>query len=118
MLGLNGGCINAQNNGYANMDVDNFSKLLEDDNVQLLDVRTPEEFAEGHIAGAKNINLFNKDFLSTAQKILDKSKPVAVYCRSGKRSAEAARLLSDKGYNVTNLNGGIMAWMKNKKVIK
>ncbi|MDE6022613.1 MAG: rhodanese-like domain-containing protein [Muribaculaceae bacterium] len=112
MLGLNNGCVSAQNNNYADVDVVGFAKLLQSDNVQLLDVRTPEEFAEGHIKGAMNIDIYNKDFIDVAEKTLDKTKPVAVYCRSGRRSADAAGLLSEKGYKVTNLEGGILAWDK------
>ncbi len=117
MLGL-GACASAQDkNGYDNMDVKSFAKLLSDDNVQLLDVRTPAEYAEGHIAGAKNIDIYDEGFISHAVQALDKSKPVAVYCRSGKRSSEAARQLSEKGYKVTNLKGGIMAWTESNKPV-
>lgn len=117
MLGLNSGCMNAQNNNYTDMDVDGFAKLLQDEKVQLLDVRTPEEFAEGHIPGAENINVMSGNFLAKAEQTLDKSEPVAVYCRSGKRSAEAASILSKNGYKVTNLSGGIMAWIRDRKPI-
>lgn len=115
-LGLNA-CVNAQDKSYADLDVEAFSNFIGEDDVQLVDVRTPEEYAEGHIAGAKNINVYDSGFIDTALKSLDKSKPVAVYCRSGKRSAEAAHKLSEKGYNVTNLNGGIIAWMKDKQPV-
>lgn len=117
MLGL-GACANAQDKkSYGDMDVSAFAELLADDNVQLLDVRTPAEFAEGHIAGAKNIDIYDNGFINQATEALDKSKPVAVYCRSGKRSAEAARRLSEKGYKVTNLEGGIIAWTKDNKPV-
>ena len=112
LIGLNG-CMNAHNKSYVNMDVERFAEYLTNDSVQLLDVRTPEEYAEGHIAGSRNINVFDSDFLDEAEKTLDKSKPVAVYCRSGKRSADAARELSDIGFNVVNLEGGILAWKEN-----
>lgn len=112
MLGLNS-CMNAQtDNRYTNMDVAQFANFIADKNVQLVDVRTPGEYAEGHIGDAKNIDVFDKNFTAKATKELDKSRPVAVYCRSGKRSADAARILADKGYKVTNLTGGIMAWDK------
>lgn len=117
MLGLNG-CVNAQSQSqYANMDVDNFANYIANDGVQLVDVRTPEEYADGHIGNAKNINVFNPDFIKAAAQSLDKSRPVAVYCRSGKRSAEAAQKLADEGYNVTNLKGGIVAWSEEDKPI-
>lgn len=113
LLGLNA-CANAQDKTYSDMNVTEFSEFLKNDSVQLVDVRTPGEYADGHIAGAENINVSDSDFVDKAQKSLDKSRPVAVYCRSGKRSADAARKLSEKGFNVTNLKGGIIAW-KNKK---
>ncbi|MDE6552116.1 MAG: rhodanese-like domain-containing protein [Muribaculaceae bacterium] len=116
LFGLNG-CMNAQNKSYDNMDVENFTRYLSNDSVQLVDVRTPEEFAEGHIAGAKNINVFDSDFVDEAEKALDKSKPVAVYCRSGKRSADAARELTENGFSVTNLEGGILAWKEQHQPI-
>lgn len=116
VLGLNA-CVNARDKVYTDMDVESFSTFLSDDDVQLVDVRTPEEYASGHIAGAKNIDVYDRDFMDTASKSLDKSKPVAVYCRSGKRSSEAARKLSEKGYNVTNLNGGIMAWIRDRQPV-
>ena len=116
LFGLNG-CMNAQNKDYVNMDVERFAEYLSNDDVQLVDVRTPEEYAEGHIAGSKNINVFDSDFVNEAEKILDKSKPVAVYCRSGKRSADAARELTENGFYVTNLEGGILAWKEQHRPI-
>ena len=108
-LGMNA-CMNAQNKSYTDMDVDTFAKYIANGDVQLVDVRTPEEYSEGHIEGARNINLFDDDFIEKAQAELDSSRPVAVYCRSGKRSAEAAQKLSGKGFKVANLKGGILAW--------
>lgn len=116
LLGLNG-CMNAENKSYVDMDVDGFSKYLLIDSVQLVDVRTPEEYAEGHITGSKNINVFDNDFVDKADKTLDKSRPIAVYCRSGKRSADAARELTEHGFNVTNLEGGILAWKEQHQPI-
>lgn len=97
---------------YKDMDVEQFSRFISEKGVQLLDVRTSEEFSEGHIGDAENINLFDNNFYDTATKALDKSRPVAVYCRSGKRSAEAASILSKEGYDVTNLEGGIIEWIE------
>ncbi|MDE6368037.1 MAG: rhodanese-like domain-containing protein, partial [Muribaculaceae bacterium] len=79
---------NGQNSEFENMDVNQFAKYIANDNVQTLDVRTPDEFSEGHIKDAININVFDDDFLDEATKELDKSRPVAVYCRSGKRSVD------------------------------
>lgn len=110
-------CASAQDRQYVDMDVAEFSEFLTNDSVQLVDVRTPEEYADGHIPGAENINVFDRDFTDKAQTSLDKTKPVAVYCRSGKRSAEAAQKLSEKGFKVTNLKGGIIAWKDKKQPI-
>lgn len=118
MLGL-GSCANAQSNGgYANMDVADFAKFIANDSVQLLDVRTPQEYEQGHIKGAVNIDIYDANFLSDANKELDKTQPVAVYCRSGKRSADAANRLAADGYNVTNLSGGILAWEKDQQIVR
>ena len=79
-------------------------------NVQLVDVRTPEEYRSGYIAGAVNINFYDADF---AQQIarLDKEKPLMVYCAVGGRSGKAAAKLTEMGFkNVTDLAGGMNAW--------
>ncbi len=110
-------CIIAQDKHFSDMDVAAFSKFIKNDDVQLLDVRTPEEYAEGHIQGATNINVFDSDFIEQCQKSLKKDEPVAVYCRSGKRSADAAQQLAANGYKVTNLLGGILAWKEDGKPI-
>ncbi len=109
IIGLNA-CANAHDNKFTDMDVAEFAKFITNENVQLVDVRTPEEYAEGHLKGAKNINVFDQNFVEEATNDLDKSRPVAVYCRSGKRSADAAQKLSEKGFQVANLEGGIIAW--------
>lgn len=77
--------------------------------LQLVDVRTPQEFKESHIPGAINIDVKNPDFINNI-KVLDKSKPVAVYCRSGMRSKNAAEILVKDGYKVYELNKGFMNW--------
>jgi len=86
---------------------------------QLIDVRTPAEYAEGHIPGAKLVNIYDPQF---KQKILslklDKSKPVLVYCRSGNRSMVAARFLAENGYQVINLKYGIKEWRAKGKPIE
>ena len=106
-LGLTTAC--GQQN-FENVDVKRFSELAEDPNVVLLDVRTPEEFAEGHLEGAINIDQKQSDFLEKATSLLSPDKKIAVYCRSGRRSASAAGKLADKGYKCVNLVGGILAW--------
>lgn len=79
--------------------------------LQILDVRTPEEVAAGVIANAKTINWFDADFATRAEASLDKSKPVLVYCKVGGRSSQAAEVLVQKGFTkVYNLKGGMMKW--------
>ena len=106
VLGLNTAC--SQN--YENYDVKEFAELITDSNVVILDVRKADEFAEGHITGAILIDQFQSDFLEQAQAKLPKDKTIAIYCRSGRRSANAAGKLADIGYKCVNLKGGIIAW--------
>lgn len=88
------------------------TKLAEAPNAYLLDVRQPDEFAAGHLKGAHLLNWFDSDkFKSEALKI-DKSKTIYVYCRSGRRSLAAAKYLSEQGYKVVDMDGGILAWEK------
>lgn len=79
--------------------------------VQLLDVRTAEEFAEGHLESAINIDVHAMDFTQKVSEQLDKSQPIYLYCRSGKRSMMAAKALEKKGYSIVNLKGGILGWL-------
>ena len=92
------------------IDADQFKKLLVLDEIQLVDVRTPEEFETGHIEDAINIDFNNEDFKSELST-LDKSKPVLVYCRSGKRSAGAAEIMKEMGFTkIVGLDGGMISW--------
>ncbi|MFN4234310.1 MAG: rhodanese-like domain-containing protein [Bacteroidia bacterium] len=90
-------------------------KILSEKNIQLIDVRTPEEFQQGYIKGAKNINIYSSTFEQEINK-LDKTKPVYIYCRSGNRSKSAAQILSKNGFKtIYDLQGGIGAWQSNNK---
>ena len=102
---------------FSNVDVDGFQTFIAAPDVQLLDVRTPDEYDEGHIAGAVLVDVNESDFEEKAVAVLDASRPVAVYCRSGRRSARAASLLTARGYKVTNLEGGVMAWQDAGKAL-
>jgi rhodanese-related sulfurtransferase len=85
---------------------------------RILDVRTREEFATGHLAKAVLIPWTDKDFATRAAKELDPGKPLLVYCRSGRRSAEAAAALVKLGFaDVRQIEGGIVAWEKAGKPI-
>lgn len=104
-------CSSKPKDKFTNLSADEFEKLIENDDVQRLDVRTVAEYSEGHIPGSININIFDDKFSAAADEILDKSRPVAVYCKSGRRSRNAARLLVKKGYTVYNLDKGILNWI-------
>lgn len=79
--------------------------------IQLLDVRTEEEWNEGHLQGAIRIELGAQDFPAKVAASFDKSMPLLVYCRSGRRSAAAAKQLRAAGFSrVVELQGGILAW--------
>jgi rhodanese-related sulfurtransferase len=107
VLGLNTAC--GQGN-FENTDVQGFAELVADTNVIVLDVRTAAEFAEGHLERAINIDYHQSDFVEKAKATLPLDKKIAVYCRSGRRSAGAAGKLGEDGYKLVNLKGGIIAW--------
>ena len=104
-------------NGYKSLDVNSFEEILDQGGVTLADVRTPEEFAEGHLPGAVNCDWQADGFMEQAQAAFPKETPIAVYCRTGRRSAEAAAKLAKAGYTVYNLKGGIVAWTEAGKRI-
>ena len=104
-------CSSKPKDKFTNLSSDEFERLIEDRNVQRLDVRTVAEYSEGHIPVSININILDDNFSSAADEVLDKSLPVAVYCKSGRRSRNAARLLVKKGYTVYNLDKGILNWI-------
>ena len=91
-----------------------FQEVIADTAVQVLDSRTAEEYADGHIARAINIDVLKDDFADIATKTLDARRTVAVYCRSGRRSKKAAQILTEKGYTVIELNKGYLSWIDAK----
>ena len=96
--------------GATNMNVSEFSKKITESGLVILDVRTPGEFAEGFIEGAQNIDFQSGNFENEIA-VLDKNVTYAVYCRSGNRSGQAAKIMHDAGFhNVYNLDGGVIDW--------
>ena len=93
------------------IDAKSFAERLKtNENPQLLDVRTPEEYSTEHIGNAVNVNWNGDDFVTKASKY-NKSKPIFVYCKVGGRSAQAADKLAELGFKeIYNLDGGIMKW--------
>lgn len=101
-----------QKGDFKSVPVEEFSALIADPEVQRLDVRTVAEYSESHIPLSVNINVLDKTFTEIADSTLRKERPVALYCRSGKRSKKAATLLSEKGYVVYELDNGFEGWKK------
>ena len=92
-----------------------FSKAISAGKIQVLDVRTADEYKSGHINNALQANWLDKNEFNDRTSHLDKNKPVYIYCLSGGRSGAAAEVLRSKGYTVTNLEGGINAWKREGK---
>ncbi len=99
--------------------VEEMDSLIKMSKVELIDVRTPEEYASGFIEGAVNINYEDENFEDLIAK-LDKSKPVAVYCGRGYRSSKCSRYMKKAGFTkIYDLDGGITQWkFKGKTTIK
>ncbi|MEZ4921018.1 MAG: rhodanese-like domain-containing protein [Saprospiraceae bacterium] len=99
------------------VNVAQFEQLIAKGNVQLIDVRTPEEYKAGHLKGATNIDFYATDFAARMKK-LDANKPVLVYCAVGGRSGSAASKLSGMGFKqIYDLQGGIRAWASQGKQV-
>ena len=107
-----GACSQTQSPSYILVDAKRFQQEIKKEGVQLLDVRTPQEFKEGVIKGAINIDYKSPTFEKDIES-LDKSKTVYVYCLGGGRSANASAILVQNGYDVVELEGGVMNWRNN-----
>lgn len=103
---------------FKSLSTDEFETLIADPEVQLLDVRTLAEYSEGHIPGSLNLNAMDKHFEQAIDSVLEKDKPVAVYCRGGRRSKEAAAILTRHGYKVFDLDKGFNSWKEAKKAVE
>jgi rhodanese-related sulfurtransferase len=103
-------CKNEVQEGVKLVTPEEMQTILELDGVQLVDVRTPEEHKEGYIENSQNIDYNSPTFEEDISK-LDKTKPVILYCRSGKRSAKCSEKLIEAGFEkVYELEGGITEW--------
>jgi rhodanese-related sulfurtransferase len=101
------------NSGYQEMHSSELEKLVAQkgaDQLNIIDVRTPQEFAEGHIPHARNINIMDGDFMERINQ-LPKEQPYYLICRSGNRSGQAARKMQAEGFQeLYNISGGMLAW--------
>lgn len=103
-----------QSKAYQNVSVDQLTRLVNQQNAQVIDVRSKEEFDQGHIVNAVNLPM---DEITSGKAKFDKlkKKPVVVYCQIGKISLAASQQLTDAGFEqVFNLKGGINAWLSDK----
>ena len=105
------GCSSAQTQGFKSLTVEEYAKAIEDTDIVRLDVRTAEEYADGHITNTINIDVLKDDFEKKAKATLPKDKVIAVNCRSGKRSKNAARILVKNGFKVIELDAGYNDWL-------
>ena len=103
-------CLDQRSEEVKVISAEEMQSLLEADEVQLVDVRTPEEYELGHIDDAQNIDYFSPTFDEDI-KNLDKTKPVILYCKSGGRSAKCAEKMVEAGFvKIYDLEGGISKW--------
>ena len=110
------GLSSCSGNGWTDMGPDEFEKAYLTDGTVTIDVRTADEFAAGHLYHAINIDWQKDGFMDEITKNFNKTITLAIYCRSGKRSAAAAQALSDAGYKVLNMTGGYTAWTEAGKI--
>lgn len=87
-----------------------YKQVISENEVTIIDVRTPAEYQNGHIENAQNINVQSGDFKAKMENF-DREKPIYIYCRSGSRSAHAGRILEEMGFKeIYDLKGGILSW--------
>jgi rhodanese-related sulfurtransferase len=87
-----------------------YDAVRDNQNLQLVDVRTQDEYGEDHLKTAQNICVTHDDFKEKVAK-LDKNEPIYLYCRSGKRSAKAAQILKEMGFKeIYDMEGGFLNW--------
>jgi rhodanese-related sulfurtransferase len=107
-LMLNASCQGADTNAISN---EQFRQISKEKDVVILDVRTIEEFKEGHIENAINTDVLQAEAFKKYISALPKDKTYLLYCRSGKRSASALNLMKESGFsNVKHLQQGITGW--------
>lgn len=106
------GC-SAQSDGINVLSPKDFIEQAKADTTAIiLDVRTPEEYKEEHLAGAQQLDFLNTSVFDAGIKLLDKSHTYYVYCRSGKRSHNACMKMQKQGLKVFDMEGGILNWKK------
>lgn len=88
------------------------SQAKADTSAVILDVRTPAEYDEGHLEGAKQLDYLNTEVFDAGMKSLDKANTYYIYCRSGRRSHGACEKMKSQGFKVFDMEGGYLNWTK------
>lgn len=97
---------------YKQLSPEDYSAEIKDKEIQLLDVRTAEEYMDGNIAGSQHVDFDDKDALYQVLEELDKTQPVYIYCRTGNKSGQTADIMKEMGfYQVIDLDGGYQKGM-------
>ena len=104
-------------NAWTDTNPDQFQQAAYAQGTCLIDVRSAQEYAEGHLLNAINIDWQKDGFIDEINSRFSKDLTLAVYCRSGKRSAEASAALTEAGYKVINLENGFMGWSEAGKPV-
>ena len=106
LLGISG----CKADGQETLNSKEFKAKLATSGIQLVDVRTPQEYDLGYIEGAEKVDFYNPEFVKNISK-LDKEKPVAIYCKSGGRTKDAMKIMAKEGFKaIYALSGGLLAW--------
>ena len=105
---------------FKSVSVEEFERIAQDSKTVVVDVRRADEWEAGHLELAQyNIDALQENFIENAQAALPKDKTIAIYCRSGRRSKEAANRLVECGFEVVELNEGIIGWQNSgREVVK
>ncbi len=112
LLGACGGGVTPVASGVRTVSAVDVAGVIESapSGLVVLDVRTPDEFGQGHLAGAVNLDFYDAGFGDLLAE-LDRDVPYVLYCRSGNRSSSVARMMDDMGFaEVYELDGGIVSW--------
>jgi rhodanese-related sulfurtransferase len=118
LMGTNGFSQTATKDSIQVLSITQFEKMASKKKSKIIDVRTPEEVAEGHLPGALTVDFLNENFASKVQE-LPKNKTYLLYCRSGNRTRKAADAMQKMGFkHVYMLEGGITAWKNAGKAIE
>ena len=104
------GAVRKNSNKFKSLSTKEFEKAIKSKDVRLIDVRTAEEYKQGHIPGAINIDVNSSDFAARCLKVLQSGETAALYCRSGRRSKNAANILSSRWTSIIELDGGFLSW--------